>query len=174
MNLIIESNFICHKLWLQAKTCKICSFEQFLKLRKKRLSATMIFLTDCSNWKFTDINEKTLTHMQEIGYLIEVISIVAHDTSKWKTQNEHNVYCYWLLLQNLDFNEGQKKEVFEKFLQEIKGIIQRKKQASTVFQQGNLSKEYIDLLQQVTGLLKEYYRFEEVEGLKEAVISPKF
>ena len=74
----------------------------------------------------------------------------------------------------LDFNEGQKKEVFEKFLQEIKGIIQRKKQASTVFQQGNLSKEYIDLLQQVTGLLKEYYRFEEVEGLKEAVISPKF
>ena len=134
----------------------------------------MIFLADCSNWKFTDIDEKTLTHMQEIGNLIEVISIVAHDTSKWKTQNEHNVYCYWLLQQDLSVNEGQKKEVFEKFLQEIKGVIQRKKQASTVFLLGNLSKEYRGLLEQVTRLLKEYYKFEEVEGLKEAVISPKF
>ena len=173
MNLIIESNFLCHKLWLQSKNLKNHDFNKFLSLRKKRLSATMILLSDLSNWKFTTIEEKNLGFLQEIGYLIEVISIVAHDLLKYKVQSEHNIYCYWLDMKRYIIEEAENMNIRKEFLDEIKAVIYRKKASSKVFRERELGKEYKKLIEQVGGLLKQYYKFDEVDGLRDIVLSPR-
>lgn len=150
-----------------AKVSQQFNFEQFLKLRKKRLSATIILFADCADWKFPALDDKTPRILQQIGYLIEIISIVGHDLTKYKGFSEHNVFQYWLMMKNVE--NGAEKEVKHAFLKEIRNIIAIKKEGSSVF--GNkIVKEYRDLVETVAVLVKDYYKFEEVHELKEEII----
>lgn len=174
MNLIIDSNFLCDELWQTAKVSQQFDFEQFLKLRKKRLSATIILFADCADWKFPALDEKTPRILQQIGYLIEIVSIVGHDLAKYKGFTEHNVFQYWLMMKNVQ--GGEEKTVKHAFLNEIRKVIAIKKGSSDVLGK-KIAKEYRDLVETVAVLVNEYYRFEEVHGLKDEILGesrPKF
>lgn len=171
MNLIIESNFMCHDLWVDAKNKHNYDFECFLKLRKKHLSATLIFFSDITNWKFQIFEEKPISLLQEVGYLIEIISIVAHDLLKWKLQPEYNVFCYWKMQNKNSFKD--EKEEYEDFMKEIKRIIQKKRENSKELKLLPLNGDFRELLEKAMGLLKEYYRFEEVDRLKAEILGGK-
>lgn len=171
MNLIIESNFLCNTLWHQAKDLKNFDFQTFLKQRKKRLSATMILFSDCADWKFPPLNDDTLLPIQQIGYLIEMISIIGHDLCKWKVGAEHNVFQYWLMTKEMK-SDFDLKETVSDFMKEIRIILQKKKEGTIFFKDKRLllQKQYVDLIETVSVLLKEYYKFDEVDILKNDLI----
>jgi len=157
MNLIIESNFECCEIWTQ----KSDDFKQFLLKRKKRLSATFILICDYCLNNFAFSNEK-LDLIDEIGSIVEIISITGHDLVKRK-EKEPNVYEFWL-------GKGGNKEK-QAFLDEIKKVLVEKKNGFREWRKIENKEEIKEILRNVGEVLKNYYKFEEVDELLKFVMT---
>lgn len=153
MKLIIESNFHCCELWSQRLEDR--DFEQFLLNRKKRLSATFILL--CNHCQNIEFSENKLDLLEEIGSIVELISITGHDLAKRK-EGEPNAFEYW---RGKTGNEDKAE-----FLKEIKRVIARKTVGFRELNKGENSQEIEEIMKNVGEVVKSYYKFEEFEELK--------
>lgn len=162
MNLIIESNFLCHKLWLEANFQKF-NFSNFLGVRKKRLCATMMLLSDLADWKITKIEQSFLDTILIFGSFVEKVGILAHDSKKFREKIEYNLFNYWKKYKNIDINDGN----LDSFIAECREIVGKKREE--ILEIIKRDKSYLELYENVLEVLKKYYEFKNPEALRSSL-----
>lgn len=156
---IVESNFQCCDLWAQRD---YRFFRQFLLYRKKRLSATFILLCDsCLNKEV--LTPERLDLIEEIGSIVEIISITGHDLVKRK-EGEPNTYDFWL------GSQSQQSEKIE-FLKAIQNILVDRCKGSKELKKAENQAEIREIFKNVGNVLKGYYGFNEFDELLKTVVS---
>lgn len=158
MNLIIESNFNCHKMWAESLN-GLFNFEDFLRARKKRLCASMMLMGDLSDWKVVGVEENNINSIKILGTFIEIIGIVAHDMKKWKENKDFNLFVYYKLMKKEKFDDN-----FKNFLEEIDRILTKKKELISQIIKKDI--KFQNLLEKAILILKEYYNMESIDFLK--------
>lgn len=100
--------------------------------------------------------------LEEIGSIVEIVSITGHDFVKRK-EGEPNVFGFWL---------GARTEASQKseFLATIQEILRERSRAHREFTKQEHQAEIREILNNVGKVLKAYYGFSEFDELVKVVL----